>query len=209
MAVFFSSRRVSAFSRRFAIAFFAIIIGSTFFFVDFASEIQEESSFYFNIREDQLEQHMEHFATRADGNQLATLASVSIFAPLVVVGPLPTLTNTNQPNIMMLAGSMFSRNIIVFFVLTALFALFRMKRLRDHILLISVLFAWLFILANSGFALSDRFHLVVVPILLIFAGFGISHKGKKLNRTFFIYLIILGALIVAWNVFKLAGRGLV
>jgi hypothetical protein len=60
----------------------------------------------------------------------------------------------------------------------------------------------------SGFALSERFHLPAVPFLLILASYGINKFNKSTKRYYITYLLVVSVLIIAWNWFKLAGRGL-
>lgn len=140
---------------------------------------------------------------------MATYASKAIFIPLAVIGPLPTLTNTGQDNVMMLSGSMFTRNIMVFFMLLAFMAFIKQKVLRRNIFLLAFFFSWLFVLGNSGFALSDRFHLVLVPVVLIFAGYGVTQINAKNKKYYLPYLLFIALLVTAWNIFKLAGRGMI
>ena len=69
--------------------------------------------------------------------------------------------------------------------------------------------AYLAILARSPYALSERFHMPVVPFLIILSAYGISQIDLK-NKKFFIpYLVIIGLIIIGWNWFKLAGRGVI
>jgi len=97
--------------------------------------------------------------------------------------------------------------VFVFFTLFALYYMIKQRQWHSHILLLAVFFSWLFILANSGYALQDRFHLILMPVVIILSGYGISMAGKKAMGNFSLYLLFLGALIFAWNWFKLAGRG--
>jgi hypothetical protein len=146
---------------------------------------------------------------QARGNELATLATKTIFAPLAFIGPLPTLVDTKQDNAAMMAGSLFFRNVLGFFMIAGILFMVKHKQWRNHVFLLAVFFLWLFVLANSGFALQDRFHLILVPIIIIFSGNFILNADKKMMKYFSMYLVFLGALIFAWNTFKLAGRGLI
>lgn len=201
------SKRVSPVSKRFAMALALIFIVVAVLNFDLAPEAQEEAMKYLGFRGTHIEAHMQLYAAR--GNTLATLASRGIFAPLAVIGPLPTLVNTHQDNAAMMAGALFFRNVMVFFMIASVLVLIKRNQWRNHVFLLAVFFAWLFVLANSGFALQDRFHLIFIPIIIIFSGNIIVNANKKLMQHFSIYLIFLGALILAWNWFKLAGRGLV
>ncbi|RJP46169.1 MAG: hypothetical protein C4548_03335 [Desulfobacteraceae bacterium] len=204
-ALALTSSRVVLFSRRLVVA--VLLVGSIglLFAVDLASEAQSETMFFFTEKTTNLEQHMQLYASR--GNIFATQAKRAIFAPLGFIGPIPTLVDTKQENIMMLAGSMFFRNAFGFFVILSLWYLFTAKLWRQHVFLIAVFFSWLFILSNSGYALQDRFHLVLAPLVILFGGYGISLADKKTMGYFQLYLLFLGAIVFAWNWFKLAGRG--
>jgi hypothetical protein len=174
---------------------------------DLATEVREETMRYFGYRGTHVEDHMRSYASR--GNEWAKFATKAIFFPLVVIGPLPTMVNTHQENAAMMAGAMFFRNVMAFFTIVSAVLLMKRHQWRNHVFLLAVLFSWLFVLGSSGFALQDRFHLVLLPIIVIFAGNIISNADKKMMNYFSVYLMFIGALIVAWNWFKLAGRGLV
>jgi hypothetical protein len=208
-AVVFTSGRVSVPVRRFMVG--VVIITSLLIFVavNQASDIQEEAEFYFSERISNLEKKMTAYATKG-GNKFAEYGTKTIFFPLGIIGPLPTLVATvGQEDIFMRAGAMFYRNVLAFFALFAMYLMARKQLWRSHVLLLAIFFSWLFILSNSGYALSDRFHLVFVPIVVILAGYGMTMATKKVLVNFKLYILFLGCLIFVWNWFKLAGRGLV
>jgi len=191
--------------KRFAVAAFLVFSLVLLSMADLETEAQKETMYYVAQKASNLEDHMRLYAQR--GNVFATKAKRAVFAPLGFIGPLPTLVDTGQKNIIMLAGAMFFRNIFAFFVFISLYYMVKRKQWRHHIFFITVFFSWLFILSNSGYALQDRFHLVFVPIIILFSGYGISLAEKKSIANFRLYLMFLGGLIFAWNWFKLAGRG--
>ena len=127
----------------------------------------------------------------------------------MLFAPFPTLVNTKQDNLMMLSGAFYTRNVYAFFVLIALIMMYRRRLLRNHVLIISFLLSYLAVLASSGFALSRRFHLPVIPFLLVFAGYGITQMNNKNIKYYVPYLIVISLSIIGWNWFKLAGRGLI
>lgn len=151
---------------------------------------------------------MQHFATRKGGNTLATYGKASIFMPAMLFAPFPTLVHIeDQQDKMMINGNMFTRNVYAFFVLVAFYVLYKKKLIREHVMLLALLLAYLVILALSGFALSERFHVPAVPFLLIFAGYGISQMDRRTARFYVPYLLFIAVVIIGWNWFKLAGRG--
>lgn len=161
-------------------------------------------------RDTQQKGHLEMFATREGANTFARYGSAAIFIPIILFAPFPTLVNIpEQQSIMMVNGDLFTRNVYAFFVVVAFYLLYRRKRLRVNLLLSVFLFSYLLILANSGFALSSRFHMPALPFLLLFAGYGITQMKRNYSSYYFLYLIGISILIIGWNWFKLAGRGMI
>jgi len=184
------------------------LIISSFFI--FSGKILNEVSGYVGMRKTNQEQKYEHFSTRTGANQLAKYGNAAIFIPLIIPAPFPTLVNIpGQENAMMINGDLFTRNIYVFFVFVAFYVLYKKKRLRKNLLLSIFLFSYLLILANSGYALSPRFHMPALPFLLLFAGYGITQTNRNFSSYYVLYIIGIAIVIVGWNWFKLAGRGLV
>lgn len=176
----------------------------------FSGKIFNEISAYLGARKTNQEDRYEFFSTRQGANQLAHYGSTAIFIPIIIPAPFPTLVNIpNQENQMMTNGALFTRNVYVFFVFVAFYVLGKKKNLRKIILLSVFLLSYLLILANSGFALSPRFHLPALPFFLIFAGYGITQTNRSISTYYVLYLIGISIVVVAWNYFKLAGRGLV
>jgi hypothetical protein len=203
MAIFFVSRRISNWGKR--VALFALV---GFSVILLFSTSQKEVIFeYIEASDKNQTSQMENFATVENANKLATYGSRSIFLPFMLMAPFPTLVDTQQPNPMMLGGAFYTRNIYAFFVLMAFFVLYKRKQLRNHILIMAIMFSYLFVLASSGFALSERFHLPIVPFLLIFAAYGISQMDASKKKYFVPYLLLVSCIVIAWNWFKLAGRG--
>lgn len=203
VAIFFITKKVSSLGRKVGLILLMCIIS----IMIISSSLGDVINGYIKTSDQNLTSQMQNYAKREDGNnKLAKYGSKSIFMPLMLVGPLPTLVDTGQLNTMMLSGGFFTRNIYAFFVFVALIVLYKKKLLRKHIFLLSALFSYLFVLGSSGFALSERFHLPAVPILLIFTAYGISQMNKNNKKYYIPYLIFISAIIIGWNWFKLAGR---
>jgi hypothetical protein len=81
---------------------------------------------------------------------------------------------------------------------------------RKYVLPLAVLVGYLVVLVFSNFAQSERFHLPILPLSLMFAAYGISiMKQYPWIKTYFSYWCVLMFIAaVAWNWFKLAGRGM-
>jgi hypothetical protein len=185
-----------------------IILAALFFF---SGRIYQEVAGYIGERNTNQTSQMKNFTFREGGNQLAKYGRTSIFIPLMLPAPLPTMVNIpGQENTMMLNGAFFTRNVYIFFVLLAMVMIVKRKIIRQHILILTLLFSYLLVLANSGFALSERFHLPAVPFLLILAGYGVTLTTKRTAVYYYIpYLIVISVIILGWNWFKLKGRGMI
>ena len=206
LTVFFVSNRILSLGKRIFI-FFTIGLLSILILLNSQGGLIKE---YLTDGNKNLNDQMENLSTRTDGggggNKFAKYGSKSIFFPLMILGPLPTLVDTDQKNIMMLAGGYFTRNIYAFFVFIAFLTLYKLKLLRNHLLLLSTVLSYLFVLGSSGFALSERFHLPIVPFLLVFAGYGITQLNAKNKKYYLPHIALVMILIIGWNWFKLAGR---
>ena len=200
-----SKRSAVNWMNRLMISFWFLLV--IWFFL--SAKIQGEINYYLH-GQDQQEINMQFRANKEGGNTLATYGSTMVFVPFMFVAPFPTFVNIEiQKQQMLLSGGYFVRNIYAFFVILAFVLLYRRKMLRKHVLILSFVIAYLFILAKSSFAISERFHLPVVPFLLILAAFGITqmHPGNK--KYFMPYIVLVIILVIGWNWFKLAGRGAV
>lgn len=188
------------------IAFGVTIIGIALFLQ--GGRIEAEISRYWGDRDTNQEASMGARSRRPTGNSLAKYGQTAVFAPLILIAPFPTMVNIEtQQNQMLLNGGYYTRNIYVFFLLIGLLALWKSRQIRQHLLLISFLLSYLAVLAMSKFALSERFHLPVLPVIIILAAFGITQLDRKHVKYYLPYLGLVALIILAWNVFKIAGRG--
>jgi len=155
-------------------------------------------------------QSIQSLSTLKRGNRLSEYGSAMVFAPMIIIAPMPTFVNIEHQSVqMMLSGGYFVKNLLAFFVLLSLISFIRKRQFRKHILILSFMLAYLAILAQSRFALSERFHLVVLPIFLILAAYGYSLVNKKNKKYYIPYLVFLVILVLGWNWFKLSGRGMI
>jgi hypothetical protein len=174
----------------------------------FSGRIFSEVEDYLNKSESQQQGQMLNISTHKGANVLAMYGKASLFIPMIVFAPFPTLVNIeDQSDIMMKNGNVFTHNVYAFFVVIALFVLYKKKMLRQYVLILALLLSYLAILAMSGFALSERFHVPAIPFLLIFAGYGITQLNKRNVKYYIPYLIFIAIIIIGWNLFKLKGRG--
>jgi len=204
-ALLLSKRMAVNWMNRMIMSFWFLLV--IWFFL--SARIQGEINYYLQ-GQDQQEVNMQFRTAREHGNTLASYGSTMVFVPFMFVAPFPTFVNIEiQKQQMLLSGGYFVRNIYAFFVILALYFLYRRKMLRQHILILAFTFSYLFILAKSSFAISERFHLPVVPFLLILAAFGITQIHPRNKKYFLPYIVLLIVLVIGWNWFKLAGRGAV
>ena len=186
----------------------SLIIGLILFVAFISgSALIDEAFQYWEARVSNQQVSLQH---RSSTNQLAEYGSSLVFAPLVLAAPFPTFVNIeNQQNHMLMSGAYYVKNIMAFFVLIGLLHLLKTQQWKEHVLIISFLLGYLAILAMSKFALVERFHMPGLPFHIILAAYGISMVSRKEVKLFNWYLILILVVIVAWNWFKLAGRGLI
>jgi len=205
-ALLFSANRLIGLARKtiyiawFSVAALLVISGS----------ILTEVQGYLKDRGTNQKAQMKGYTMGKGANALSKYGSSTIFVPIILFAPFPTMVNVEtQKNAMMINGNIFTRNVYAFFVVIALLALYKRKMLSEHVLIIALLLSYLAILSISGFALSERFHMPVVPFMMILAGYGITQMNNRNVKYYIPYLVIIGIVIIGWNWFKLAGRGVI
>ncbi len=160
-----------------------------------------------------LDRNREYRATREGGNSFAKYATAAVFAPLIFTIPFPTYNAAQEGQIVQvqLAGGSYIKNILSFFVIIVLMLLLISGEWRRHVFIIAYTVGYHMVLVLSSFAHSGRFHMPVWPMLMLFAAYGIQlAKGnKKMQRGFTIALVLEVFICLAWNWFKLKGRGMI
>jgi len=205
-ALIFSSKRILSWGKRAGITIWLVVAIAYFVGGNIANEVEE----IWQSRMENQEKSLEFRSIREGGNVLAKYASKSIFVPLIFIIPFPTMVDVPaQENQQLLHGGNYVKNILAFFVLFALFLIIKEKVWRDYLLIGSFTFAYLIIIAVSAFAQSERFHLPVLPFLMIFAAYGVTQISNKEKKVFSWYLVFIFVAIVAWSWFKLKGRGMI
>ena len=154
--------------------------------------------------------NMEWRAKRNNGNKFASYASSAVFAPMIFTIPFSTLVEVpHQENQIFIHGGNFVKNLLSGLVILAMFALFFSGDWRKYAMPLSFMLGYLVVLIFSSFAHSERFHLPVLPLELMFAAYGISLLGKREKKWFNYWLILIFVANIAWQWFKLAGRNMV
>lgn len=208
-----SSTKVVSWGKRIVVGILAVLmIGVTM-----GNRIEEESRQLLEQANTENQRgNMEWRAERKDasGNtqKFAKYASAAVFAPLIFTIPFPTMVRPfdGQELQQMLNGGYFAKNILSFMVILALFILLVSGKWREHLLPLSLMLGYLIVLTMSNFAQSDRFHHPAMPFEFMFAAYGLSLvvSQKKYKRWFTYWCVIMFVAAIAWNWFKLAGRGL-
>ena len=218
-SIVMSSTRVVGWGKRIIIGLLALaLIGVTM-----GNAIQEQAKdLVSQVQSGQQQHNMEWRTQREHGNKFAKYAGKAVFAPMIFTIPFPSMVRPfdGQDVQQLLNGGNFIKNILSFFTILVLFMLLFSGRWREHLVPLSYMLGYIVVLALSTFAQSERFHQPAMPMELMFAAYGIQQAlmgvpitkgiGSRVTykRWFMLWLGVMFVACVAWNWFKLAGRGL-
>lgn len=208
-SVVMSSTKVVSWGKRIMVGFLAIaLIG-----VVAGNRLEERAQELFEQAQgSQQEGNMEWRSKRENGNSFAKYAGKSVFAPLIFTIPFPTMVRPfdGQDVQQLLNGGNAIKNIISGFTIFALIMLLMSGQWREHLLPLSFMAGYIVVLVFSTFAQSERFHQPAMPFEMMFAAYGLSIAltKPKYKRWFAYWCALMFVACVAWNWFKLAGRGL-
>lgn len=161
--------------------------------------------------ESKLEMTENNFVNRGRTNVLVSGLSKGALFPFLFSIPFPTMVDVPHQYVQAIQnGGFFLKNIFSFFCVFGIVVLFIRKEWRKYSFLLEFLIGYLIVLGFSSFAHSGRFHHPIICIELIFAAYGIYaiktiRQAKMFNFFFFLEVFI----VIGWNWFKLAGRGLI
>ncbi len=204
-----SSNKVVSWSKRIVVGFVAVaLIG-----IVAGNRIEEKSRELLNtVESHEQEGNMEWRSRRENGNAFAKYAGSTVFAPMILTIPFPTMVRPfeGQDVQQLLNGGNFIKNILSGFTLLAIIMLLLSGRWREHLLPLSFIAGYLIVLVFSSFAQSERFHQPAMPFEFMFAAYGLSIalSRKRYKRWYMYWCALMFVAAVAWNWFKLAGRGL-
>lgn len=157
--------------------------------------------------------NMEWRGTREGGNSFAKYASAAVFAPLIFTIPFPTFNQAQEGQLLQiqLAGGSYIKNVFSYFVILVMFMLLISGEWRRHVFILAYTVGYLMVLVMSNFAQSGRFHMPVWPMLMLFAAYGIqiAKTNKRVRKWFPMVLVLEVVACIAWNWFKLKGRGMI
>ena len=210
--VILSSDRVVSWGRRTLMLVMAILFAGMILMT--STSIGHDIQQMWQTRRTSQKTNMEWRSQRAGdmSQRFAKYAGAAVFAPMIFTIPFPTMAETpGQENQKMIHGGNFVKNILSFFTISALFLLLFNREWRKYVLPLAVLCGYLVVLAFSSFAHSERFHLPILPLTLMFAGYGISKMNEVwwIKKYFPYWCALMFVACVAWNWFKLAGRGMI
>lgn len=214
-ALLLSSERIVSWGRRALLLTLALVFAGVV--LTTSTSIGQDIQQMWKTRGSTQRVNMEWRAERTDmagglNNRFAKYAGAAVFAPMIFTIPFPTMNEVpGQENQKMIHGGNFVKNIISFFTIAALFILLFSGDWRKYVLPLAILCGYLVVLVFSSFAHSERFHLPILPFTLMFAAYGIS----KMNEVWWVkkyypyWCALMFVAAIAWNWFKLAGRGMI
>lgn len=157
--------------------------------------------------------NMEWRAERKGGNSFAKYAGAAVFAPLIFTIPFPTFNVALESQYlqMQLAGGSYIKNVLSFFVILVMFMMLISGEWRRHVFIIAYTLGYLMVLVLSEFAQSGRFHMPIWPMLMLFAAYGIqiAKTNARVRKWWPMVLVLEVVVCLAWNWFKLKGRGMI
>jgi hypothetical protein len=180
--------------------FFSLALSSDIF-TDVNNQIEDSSDFF----------------SRNLENEKGLLGDVQFdqvaLAPLIVVGaaitPFPSYLNTEarQLSIYSRFQNDLVRNVMYFFMYVGLYFVIKNK-FREHIGIVFFFISYLAVITSAANSFQARFHMPIIPFVIIFMGVGIVEFNPKNNRYWFIYLFFIFIAQLAWTYFKLNIRGI-
>lgn len=166
-----------------------------------------------SAQSDQQHVNMEWRANREGGNAFAKYASATVFAPMIFTIPFPTMNAPydGQYRQIQLSGGSYIKNILSFFVILVMISMLISGEWRKNVFILAYTIGYHLVLVMSNFAHSGRFHMPVWPMLMLFAALGIqmAKTNPKIKKWYPIVLVLEVVVCLAWNWFKLKGRGLI
>ena len=205
-----SSTKVVTWGKRIIIGALAVVLIG----VTMGNRIEEQArGLVEQVQSGRQQTNMEWRGEREHGNAFAKYAGATVFAPMIFTIPFPTMVSPfdGQEVQQLLNGGNFVKNIMSFFVIFALGMLVLTGRWREHLLPLSFVLGYVVVLVMSEFAQSERFHQPIMMFEFMFAAYGLSMvtTKKKYRKWFLCWCVIVFITTLAWNWFKLKGRGMI
>ena len=186
--------------------------------VGMGDQLRKQTQFMIDTAQsDQQVKNMEWRSTRKDSGgrtqSFAKYAGKAVFAPLIFTIPFPTFNAADAGQVlqMQLSGGSYIKNIFSFFVIWVMFIMLISGEWRKHVFILAYTVGYLVTLVLSQFAQSGRFHMPIWPMLMLFAAHGIqlAKTNPRIRKWFPVALAVEVIACLAWNWFKLKGRGMI
>lgn len=205
-----ASNRVMSFGKKIIAGLLVVVTLG----VAMGDRIRTQSEYLLNTAQsNHQKENMEWRSTRTGGNSFAKYAGAAVFAPLIFTIPFPTFNQAEESQLLQvqLAGGSYIKNILSFFVIIVMLMMLISGEWRRHVFILAYTVGYLVVLVLSEFAQSGRFHMPIWPMFLLFAAYGIqiAKRNGKIKRWFSIVLVLEVVACLAWNWFKLKGRGMI
>lgn len=174
---------------------------------DLIEKVQADSA------QKEIEWRGNHKDAQGRNQSFAKYAGAAVFAPLIFTIPFPTFNQAHAGQLLQvqLSGGSYIKNIFSFFVVIVMVMMMISGEWRRHVFILAYTLGYLMVLVMSAFAQSGRFHMPVWPMLMLFAAYGIqiAKTNGRVRKWFPIVLVIEVVACLAWNWFKLKGRGMI
>lgn len=190
------------------------VLVATVLMVSMGDRIRMQSQELLNrAQSDHQQINMEWRSNREGGNIFAKYAGAAVFAPLIFTLPFPTFNAAldSQYLQVQLSGGAYIKNILSFFVILVMLMMLISGEWRRNVFILAYTVGYHIVLVMSEFAHSGRFHMPVWPMILLFAAYGIqiAKTNTRVRKWFPIVLVLEVVICLAWNWFKLKGRGMI
>ena len=206
-----ASRRVMGLGKK----ILAGVLVGVVLFVSMGDRIRTQSRSLFDAAQstEKREQNLEFRANREGGNSFAKHAGIAVFAPLIFTIPFPTFNAAQEGQLVQiqLSGGSYIKNILSFFVILVMLMMLISGEWRRHVFILAYTVGYHLVLVMSNFAQSGRFHMPVWPMILLLAAYGLqlAKTNGRIRKWFPIVLVLEVFVCLAWNWFKLKGRGMI
>lgn len=205
-----ASQRVMSIGKKILAGVFVVAVLA----VSLGEDIRHQAEYMIDTAQsDYQKEEMELRASSKGGNSFAAYAGKAVFAPLIFTIPFPTFNQANEGQLRQtqLSGGSYVKNILSFFVIMVMLMMLISGDWRRHVFILAYTAGYLMVLVMSTFAQSGRYHMPIMPLLMLFAAYGIqiAKTNARLKRWFPIVLVLEVAICLVWNWFKLKGRGMI
>lgn len=144
------------------------------------------------------------------GNISYKQAAVTPFVfALAILTPFPSFLNTESRQVPIIAHfqNEMVRNLLYYFAILGLVILM-LKDFRKSSILILFEFGYLWVISSAGTSFIDRFHLILVPFMIITMSVGMINARSKWIKGWNWYLVFILIAQISWVIFKINIRGI-